>query len=58
MKTVGGQASASFEGLEEATKLASWLRGPVECAGNVHSDGLMLASQVWLYLKALWHSAS
>jgi len=30
-----------FLGREEATKLASWLRGPLECAGNVHSDGLM-----------------
>lgn len=30
-----------FAGLEEASKRANWLRGPVECAGNVHSQGLM-----------------
>ncbi|CAL1130846.1 unnamed protein product [Cladocopium goreaui] len=45
MKTWCSASNRCRPGLEEASKLANWLRGPVECAGNVHSQGLMLGSQ-------------
>lgn len=40
-RQTGSGEDLEFAGLEEASKLANWLRGPVECAGNVHSQGLM-----------------